>query len=291
LAAIVAGYFALSGREEPTTVARQESAPVATPPKPVAPAPESALPRTDAATLRPSTPNTKSADGLAKPAAVPPTPPEVEQPPKAPEQRVPPPSAAVTPPTESPPKEASSAQPASPAAAVEPAPRPARPPAAPAVAADERRWAAIKDSDKIADFFGFQLKYPNSPRSRDAAARIDALEQRRQQDSRSDAVAGTQGATGTPVDRARPAATELPPRVAAANASTKAAVRIRVRGFGYVYVDGVLIGASPPVQTVEVGPGRHRIEARNPEARPPIVSTEIDVTGTQARDVQLRFSE
>ncbi len=68
-------------------------------------------------------------------------------------------------------------------------------------------------------------------------------------------------------------------------------MRVRVRPFGYVYVDGTLVGASPPVQSIEVGPGKHRIEARNPEARPPIVSTEIDVTGTQPRDVQLRFSE
>ncbi|HEX6002698.1 MAG TPA: protein kinase [Burkholderiales bacterium] len=174
-----------------------------------------------------------------------------------------------------------------PAAQAEPAASPARPPV---VSADERRWAAIKGSNKIADFLAFQLKYPNSPRSSDAAARISELERLRPP---SELPAANQGkapsATGD--DRTRLTPAEPSARIPAAGGGAKAVVRVRVRPFGYVYVDGTLVGASPPVQSIEVGPGKHRIEARNPEARPPIVSTEIDVTGTQPRDVQLRFSE
>ena len=94
-----------------------------------------------------------------------------------------------------------------------------------------------------------------------------------------------------------PAATEAPavgsPSTAAAATAPagRAIVRIRVQPFGYVYVDGTLVGASPPMREVAVSPGKHRIEARNDAAKPPVVASDIDVSGTTPRDVRLSFGE
>jgi non-specific serine/threonine protein kinase len=76
---------------------------------------------------------------------------------------------------------------------------------------------------------------------------------------------------------------------AASPPAGQALVRVRVRPFGYVYVDGALIGPSPPVREVPLAPGRHRIEARNADARPPTVATDVSLDGGAARDVELRF--
>jgi serine/threonine protein kinase len=95
------------------------------------------------------------------------------------------------------------------------------------------------------------------------------------------------------------AATAAPPASAGSSSAPaaatapagKAVVRIRVQPFGYVYVDGTLVGASPPMREVPVSPGKHRIEARNDAAKPPVVATDIDVSGTTPRDVRLSFGE
>lgn len=167
---------------------------------------------------------------------------------------------------------------------------------APTVGADERRWREIKDSDRLADFYAFQLEFEKSPRRRDAAVRIAELEGAQKSALPAEAPARPKAAESkarpaTEKDANRITQADSAARPPAAAGAAKAVVRIRVRPFGYVYVDGVLIGASPPVQPVEVGPGRHKIEARNPEARPSVVSEEIDVSGTQPRDIQLRFGE
>jgi hypothetical protein len=41
--------------------------------------------------------------------------------------------------------------------------------------------------------------------------------------------------------------------------------------WGEIYIDGKLRGTTPPVNSVALSPGRHRIEVRN-SARPPYVS-------------------
>ena len=172
----------------------------------------------------------------------------------------------------------------------------ARPPVSPPpVPADERKWAEIKDSDKLADFYGFVLKYGKSPRISEARTRIAELERLQKAPPAQNAANPT-----IPTSRTRPAAemdanptaqADSAGRQSAVGTTGKALVRIRVSPFGYVYVDGVEIGASPPVRSIELAQGRHRIEARNLEAHPPVLSTDIDVSGTQPRDVPLRFSE
>jgi non-specific serine/threonine protein kinase len=171
----------------------------------------------------------------------------------------------------------------------------ARPPVSPPAQADERKWAEIKDSDKLSDFYGFVLKYGKSPRIPEAKTRIAELERLQKSMPTQNAANPT-----TPASTSRPAPEKDANSVAQADSAGrqssvgttgKALVRIRVSPFGYVYVDGVEIGASPPPRPIELTQGRHRIEARNLEAHPPIISTDIDVSGTQPRDVPLRFSE
>jgi non-specific serine/threonine protein kinase len=188
---------------------------------------------------------------------------------------------------------------------------------------DDRAWAAIRNSRNVADFFAFQLKYPKSSHSRAAASRIKELQQASapsaQPPSQSTQVANqastlprpsaqapkqslpnesatapqtapaTQASAAAEPSAARPRAeASRPPASAAAQ---KGVVRIRVRPFGYVYVDGELVGASPPMREVPLAFGKHRIEARNSEVRPGVVSTEVDVADSEPRDVQLRFTE
>jgi non-specific serine/threonine protein kinase len=272
--AVVIALVAFYGREHTVTVADKPSTVQSTPGSAAAPSPTpSAGVAVEAAPKRSFV--DKPADDTAK--AAPPRPPL-------------PPPPTVTASAPQPSVTASAPPPSVTATAPVPADRPAptalggtqgrietAPSAARPLSDDERRWAAIRDSDRIADFYAFQLKYPNSPRGREVAAKIAELEQK---------LPKAPAAEPAPVASSEPSA-----RISAPAVGSKAVVRVRVRPFGYVYVDGVLIGASPPVQSVEVGPGKHRIEARNPEARPPTVSTEVDVTGTQPRDVQLRFSE
>jgi hypothetical protein len=127
--------------------------------------------------------------------------------------------------------------------------------AGPSISPDEQRWAAIKDSNKLEDFYAFVLTFKDSPRARDAQARIRMLEGRLQS--------------------------------APATAPAQTSVQIRVKGFGYVYVDGVLIGPSPPVRIVDMSAGKHRVEARNSAVQPAVVSKEIEVPKT--RSVFLSF--
>jgi len=172
----------------------------------------------------------------------------------------------------------------------------ARPPVSPPlVPADERKWAEIKDSDKLSDFYGFALKYGKSPRISEAKTRIAELERlQKSVPTQNAANPTTPASTTTPTpekDANRVAQADSAGRQSPFGVTSKALVRIRVSPFGYVFVDGVEIGASPPPRSIELTQGRHRIEARNLEAHPPVIGTDIDVSGTQPRDVPLRFSE
>jgi serine/threonine protein kinase len=165
----------------------------------------------------------------------------------------------------------------------------------PPVPADERKWAEIKDSDNLSDFYGFVLRYPKSARISEVKTRIAELEQlQKSLPTQNAANPATPSSTSRPApekDANRVAQADSAGRQSSVGTTGKALVRIRVSPFGYVYVDGVEIGASPPPRSIELTQGRHRIEARNLEAHPPVLSTDIDVSGTQPRDVPLRFSE
>jgi serine/threonine-protein kinase len=52
--------------------------------------------------------------------------------------------------------------------------------------------------------------------------------------------------------------------------------------WGEVYVDGKKLGVSPPLQEIQIGPGRHRIEIRNTTFPPHVQTVEVK-TGERIR--------
>lgn len=58
----------------------------------------------------------------------------------------------------------------------------------------------------------------------------------------------------------------------AAPAAASAMLSFAVSPWGEVHVNGKLQGVSPPLQELEIGPGRHRIEIRNGAAQPHVVT-------------------
>jgi hypothetical protein len=62
-----------------------------------------------------------------------------------------------------------------------------------------------------------------------------------------------------------PASAPVPPPV------KTAALVFDVSPWGEIYVDGTRHGTTPPVKTLDLPPGRYRIEVRN-SARPPYLS-------------------
>ena len=72
---------------------------------------------------------------------------------------------------------------------------------------------------------------------------------------------------------------EAAPRQSAAADSTAVAiaappalVTFAVAPWGEVYVDGKMVGVSPPLQELELAPGRHRVELRNSGAQPHVTT-------------------
>jgi len=67
-----------------------------------------------------------------------------------------------------------------------------------------------------------------------------------------------------------PASAPLPPPVKTAT------LAFDVSPWGEIYVDGKLHGTTPPVKTVDLPPGRHRIELRNSAQPPYLIYTTLD---------------
>ncbi|HYC46360.1 MAG TPA: adenylate/guanylate cyclase domain-containing protein [Burkholderiales bacterium] len=72
---------------------------------------------------------------------------------------------------------------------------------------------------------------------------------------------------------------EAPPRQTGAAESTAVAiaappalVSFAVAPWGEVYVDGKMVGVSPPLQELELAPGRHRVELRNSGSQPHVMT-------------------
>ncbi|MGZ8266972.1 MAG: PEGA domain-containing protein, partial [Burkholderiales bacterium] len=53
-----------------------------------------------------------------------------------------------------------------------------------------------------------------------------------------------------------------------------AKVTFAVAPWGEIHIDGKMHGVSPPLQELELPPGKHRIEVRNSGARPHVVEVE-----------------
>jgi len=175
----------------------------------------------------------------------------------------------------------------------------------PPVPDDERRWAAIRNTNSIDDLTSFRRRFPQSPHAQDAAVRIQQLMRESRENAReAEPAPPGVGASSTTVAKSAPAPSTADPAASAqraaipaaannapASAASKGTVRIRVQPFGYVYIDGALIGPSPPSREVQLSPGKHRIEARNDQETPPVIQKEVDVTAAGSTEVPLRFRE
>lgn len=97
------------------------------------------------------------------------------------------------------------------------------------------------------------------------------------------AIAPTRAASATPSAAASAiavsavAVAEVPPAVP--KPVETARVRIKVKPWGEVYVDGIKRGVSPPLRVLSLAPGAHEIEIRNGNLRPLQRRVAIDAIG------------
>ena len=268
--------------------------------------PSAPVPQSSSSTQSSPSPQTPPLQSSPKPPAqaAPPAQPQPTQPPPGqptPAQALSPPESAPAPPPASNSEQPSSAAPGSEAA---PKPRP------PAIAEDERRWAALRSTDNIDDLRAFRHRFPQSRYAQEAAVRIQQLMRQSRENARETASTAKPAASPTPPvaksaqpqerPRTEPATGAAAAGAAAASKASGASgaagastgtVHIRVQPFGYVYVDGALVGPSPPSRELQLSPGRHHIEARNDQENPPVIRREIDVTASGSTEVPLRFRE
>jgi len=214
-----------------------------------------------------------------------------------------PPTQASSPPESTPVPPATSASEQQPSPVTETVPPPK--PKPPAIPEDERRWAALRDTDDIDELRAFRRRFPQSRHAQDAAVRIAQVMRQSRENARETAPAPKPPAPAAP--SIAKSTQSQPPRAEASGAaaagpaveskpSTPAGaatgtVHIRVQPFGYVYVDGALVGPSPPSRELKLSPGRHHIEARNDQENPPVIRREVDVTASGSTEVPLRFRE
>ena len=259
-----------------------------------APAPQSS-PSTPSSPS-PQTPPLQSSPTPAPPTQLPPQPQSTQPPPaqSTPAQAMPRPESTLSPPATGTPE-----QPLNAATVTEAAPSKPKPPAIPE---DERRWAVLRNTDNIDDLRAFRRRFPQSRYEQQAAVRIQQLMRQSRENAREAASTAKPAATApppiakSPQPQERPRADVAAGAAAASSASDVAGastgtVHIRVQPFGYVYVDGALVGPSPPSRELQLSPGRHHIEARNDQENPPVIRKEIDVTAAGSTEVPLRFRE
>ena len=63
-----------------------------------------------------------------------------------------------------------------------------------------------------------------------------------------------------------------PPPVEPAAPPAPAVVSFAIAPWGEVHVDGKMLGVSPPLQNLELAPGRHRVELRNTASQPHVIT-------------------
>jgi serine/threonine protein kinase len=85
-----------------------------------------------------------------------------------------------------------------------------------------------------------------------------------------------------------PAVTEEPPVMKLSPVAETGSVRLNVKPWGTVYVDGVSRGASPPLKKLDLPAGRHEIRIENPSFSSHTV--EIEITKKKTGSIEHDFS-
>ena len=91
-----------------------------------------------------------------------------------------------------------------------------------------------------------------------------------------------------PVMKPEPPAAEPPAKVAAAQPAGTATLTIAASPHGELYVDGEHVGATPPITTLDLAPGMHRIEIRSGSRKPYL--TYMTVQAGDQRRIRHDFS-
>ena len=65
-------------------------------------------------------------------------------------------------------------------------------------------------------------------------------------------------------------------------------VKLRIRPWGTVYVDGIYKGESPPLKTLALPEGHHKIEIKNPSFAS--YTSQVDITNSKSSSVEYDFS-
>ncbi len=131
-------------------------------------------------------------------------------------------------------------------------------------------WAKLNDdknsSATLETLIAFLQQYPNSQFADAAQARIAQLAQ---------------------LDKAKPQVAAIKSKKPE-NPGTKIAIKLMIKPWGTVFVDGVQIGASPPLKNLNLSEGRHKIRVTNP-GFPDFVS-EVNIDKNNARAIAHEFT-
>jgi hypothetical protein len=82
-------------------------------------------------------------------------------------------------------------------------------------------------------------------------------------------------------------AAEDPPLPATPPAPRTATVRLAISPWGEVFIDGKFRGMTPPMEALELPPGRHRVEIRNNLMPTYVADVRVDAGDT--RQIRHRF--
>lgn len=104
---------------------------------------------------------------------------------------------------------------------------------------------------------------------------------------RREVVNGTTAAEAPAAARAEPRPKAAGTETTQASGPRSVSLKLAVSPWAEVWVDGVRRGVSPPMMTIALTPGAHRIELRNPAA-PPVVRT-VEVRPGQSLELMHRF--
>jgi len=78
-----------------------------------------------------------------------------------------------------------------------------------------------------------------------------------------------------PIPAPEPTSTPTPTPAAAEEAAEPGFIAFAITPWGEVYVDGKKLGVSPPLQEIQIGAGRHRVEIRNTTFPPHVQAVEV----------------
>ena len=143
----------------------------------------------------------------------------------------------------------------------------AKPKLLPALDQEKLAWNALvddkNDNSTLESFIAFLEKYPKSQFADEAQTRIAQLDKLKPQDK---------------ISKAQKQEKQ----------SARQSVKLMIKPWGTVFVDGVQLGASPPLKTVILSEGKHKIRVTNPGF--PDFINEVNIDKSNASTIAHEFN-